>query len=95
MTYQKILFIDEDPEILDVVSRRLSGLGYRVVAAHSADEARRVAGEVHPSLILIDRGLPGDGEMSRRILSALKQDPAVSQIPVMMTSARQTVLAHH
>lgn len=88
MTYQQILFIDEDPEILDVVSRRLSGLGYRVVAAQSADEARRVANEVHPSLILIDRGLPGDGEMSRRILSALKQDPAVSQIPVMMTSAR-------
>jgi CheY-like chemotaxis protein len=89
MTYQQILFIDEDPEILDVVSRRLSGLGYRVVAAQSADEARRVASEVHPSLILIDRGLPGDGEMSRRILSALKQDPAVSQIPVMMTSARK------
>lgn len=89
MKKSTILLVDEDIHFLEIASRRLRKLGYQVQPARSCDEARRMAGQLRPCMILIDRGLPGDGEASRRILAALRADPNVSEIPVLMTSARQ------
>jgi CheY-like chemotaxis protein len=88
-----ILLIDEDVQFLETATARLGKLGYHVKPVRSAEEARRLAQEVQPCMILIDRGLPGDGEAGRRILAALKGDPDVSHIPVLMTSARQSMLS--
>lgn len=88
-----ILLIDEDIQFLETASRRLQKLGYHVKPARTTDEARQLATELRPCMIVIDRGLPGDGEASRRILAALRGDPSVSNIPVLMTSARQSMLS--
>jgi CheY-like chemotaxis protein len=84
-----ILLIDEDIQFLQVASQRLQKLGYRVKPARSTEEARQLALELQPCMILIDRGLPGDGEAGRRILAALKGDAGIAHIPVLMTSTRQ------
>lgn len=88
-TQSTILLIDEDIQFLETASRRLQKLGYHVKPARSTDEAHQLALELQPCMILVDRGLPGDGEAGRRILAALKGDPDIAHIPVLMTSARQ------
>jgi DNA-binding response OmpR family regulator len=93
MRKSTILLIDEDVHFLQTVARRLEKLGYHVKPARCPEEARRAALQLRPSVILIDRGLPGDGEAGRRILAALRADPATAQIPVLMTSARQQLLS--
>ena len=84
-----ILLVDDDPHWLELLSGRLGKLGYRVTHAHSAEEAQRVASAEHPAWILVDRGLPGDGEFGRQLLKQFRANPSVADIPVLMTNARQ------
>lgn len=86
---QTILLVDDDPRWLDTLSDRLAKLGYHVSTAQSADEALQRATVEHPAMILVDRGLPGDGAFGRQVLRQLRDDSNVAGIPVLMTSARQ------
>ncbi|MFD5749466.1 response regulator transcription factor [Streptomyces sp. NPDC127033] len=65
----RVLVVDDEPAILDTVSRFLSFLGYDVRTAATAHEALAVARDCLPELILLDVMLPdGDGfEVMRRL----------------------------
>lgn len=54
-----VLVVDDDPTILSTVQDILEMEGYPVVAAADGAEALRRAGEVRPSLVLLDMRMPG------------------------------------
>jgi len=72
-------------------ARRVYGLvlrhfGYQVEEASTGHDAVRLARTVHPSLVLMDIGLPGlDGWQASRVL---KSDPVTRGIPLVAFSAR-------
>jgi CheY-like chemotaxis protein len=77
-----VLVIDDDPTVHDLMQRFLSKEGLRVVVAADGKEGLRLAKEVHPDAITLDVLMPGmDGWA---VLSALKADPALADIPVIM-----------
>ncbi|MEE8265186.1 MAG: ATP-binding protein, partial [Acidiferrobacterales bacterium] len=77
-----VLVIDDDPTVHDLMQRFLSKEGLRMVAATDGKEGLRLAKEVHPDAITLDVLMPGmDGWT---VLSALKADPALADIPVIM-----------
>ncbi len=79
-----ILVIDDDPVVRDLLRRHLSRNGYRVVVAVDGVEGVRLAGETRPDLITLDVLMPElDGWA---VLSELKSDPAVADIPVIVVS---------
>jgi signal transduction histidine kinase/CheY-like chemotaxis protein len=79
-----ILVIDDDPAVRDLMSRFLTKMGFRVVAAANGEEGLRLAREVRPLLITLDVIMPEcDGWI---VLSKLKSDPNVAQIPVIMVT---------
>jgi PAS domain S-box-containing protein len=81
-TLGSILVIDDDAAARNLLSRILGKEGYRVVEAASGEAGLRMAAEQQPSAITLDVVMPGmDGWA---VLSALKSDPAVSGIPVIM-----------
>ena len=53
-----ILVVDDDPNILDVVSELLDMEGYRVTTAANGAEALRVVEQQLPSLVLLDMRMP-------------------------------------
>ena len=55
-----ILVVDDQKEICDVVQEYLSGEGYRVSAAHDGAGMRRVLGQAHVDLVILDLMLPGE-----------------------------------
>lgn len=57
-----------------------------VVRAHSYDQAIELAGETSFDLILINRILDADGTEGMKILKALKEASASSEVPVMIVS---------
>ncbi|CAM5643688.1 DNA-binding response regulator [Streptomyces pilosus] len=68
----RLLVVDDEPPILDTVSRFLRFLGYEVRTATTAHEAVTVAREFLPELILLDVMLPdGDGF---EVMHRLRQD---------------------
>jgi two-component system, chemotaxis family, CheB/CheR fusion protein len=65
----RILVVDDHPDIVETFSRLIRMSGYEVVAARDGGDALKKAAEFHPSIILLDIGLPVlDGyEVIRRL----------------------------
>jgi CheY-like chemotaxis protein len=77
-----VLVVDNDPLVLELVSRSLSREGYRVVTTLRGDDGLRLARELRPAAILLDVVMPGmDGWA---VLTALKADPELAATPVVM-----------
>lgn len=85
-TAPAVLLVDEDATFAHVAAGRLQALGYQVLCASSAEDAIQTAHDRNPSFILLDRGLPGGGAVSRKLLAAVKADSIASRIPVLMTT---------
>ncbi|NJN68270.1 MAG: response regulator [Chloroflexaceae bacterium] len=77
-----VLVIDDDPVVRELVSRWLVREGLHTVTATSGAEGLRLARELHPDVITLDVMMPGMDGWS--VLGALKSDPAVADIPVIM-----------
>ena len=77
-----VLVIDDDPAARDLMRRFLSKEGFHPETAASGEEGLRLAKSVHPVAITCDVMMPGmDGWA---VLQALKADPELSDIPVIM-----------
>ena len=81
---QIVLVIDDDPNVRDLLSRHLDNSGYRVATAAGGDDGLKRAREIQPDAITLDVLMPGmDGWA---VLTALKDDAALSDIPVIMVT---------
>ena len=79
-----ILVIDDDPQVHDLLGHMLGREGYRVEHATSGPDALTMVQKVRPSAILLDVMMPQvDGWT---VLSALKRDPKLAAIPVIIVS---------
>jgi CheY-like chemotaxis protein len=80
----KILVVDRDPEVADLIETYLVKRGYEVIQAHSAAEALDKAVKERPLVITLDVILDsGDGF---ELLQALKDQPETAAIPVVVLS---------
>ena len=86
MANERILIVDDEKDILELISFNLSKEGYSVVTASSGEEALASVAASPPDLVVLDLMLPGvDGlEVCRR----LKQAEATRQIPVLVLTAK-------
>ena len=83
---KSILVVDDDPDILNIVSVSLETQGYDVLKASNGREAVELAQLRHPSLILLDMMMP---VMSGyEVVAQLKGDQATAGIPVVGLSAK-------
>lgn len=81
----KILIVDDEPEIRNLLRLYLENEGYEILEAADGNEALRIAGEEKISLCILDVMMPGiDGF---HVLQRIRED---SNIPVMIISARDT-----
>ena len=81
---QTVLVVDDDPVMHDLISRYLSRAGLRLESAYTGEEGLRKARELKPSAVTLDVIMPGMDGWS--LLRELKNDPALSSIPVIMMS---------
>ena len=86
MTVRTVLVVEDDEDILTLVTKRLRLDGYEVVEARDGEEALELAREWQPSIAVLDLGLPGiDGlEVLRRI----RADDELSGMLVVLLTAR-------
>lgn len=77
-----VLVIDDDPAMLQLMQRFLSKEGCTVALAQNGQEGIRLARELRPTLISLDVLMPGTDGWT--VLTTLKNDPELSDIPVIM-----------
>ncbi len=81
---KKILIVEDDKFLRELISRKLLGEGYNIVEAVDGEEGIRKVKEEKPDLVLLDLILPGaDGF---EVLTKTKADSSVSSIPVIILS---------
>jgi len=86
MTAPRILVVDDDAAVRDVLRTTLARGGHDVLAAASGMEGLVRAQEERPDLVLLDVMMPGmDGW---EVLKLLKLDAATREIPVVIVSVR-------
>jgi DNA-binding response OmpR family regulator len=86
MKKSKILLIEDEPDILELLEYNLTREGYKVEASQDGEEGLQKARRNNPDLVLLDLMLPGlDGI---EVCRALKGDASTKAIPVIMVTAK-------
>ncbi len=82
----KILVIEDEKNILELVSFNLEREGFQVIATMDGTSGLEMAREELPDLIILDVMLPGMNGLE--VCRELHQDPTTGNIPVVILSAR-------
>lgn len=86
MLREKILIVDDDLDILDVLKIMLEAEGYEVIEGHDGQEALDIIKKIVPDLLIIDFKMPRmNGDEVCRIL---KQDILVQHMPIIMLTGK-------
>jgi len=86
-TAERILVVDDEPDIVALVAYHLAKSGYSVSTATSGSEGLAVARRDKPSLVVLDLMLPGLSGLE--VMEELRGDAATSRIAVLMLTARR------
>ena len=85
MTVQKVLVVDDDSDIRDLLVVDLEMSGYQVLTAENGHQAEEVAKQELPDLIVLDVMMPG--RTGYEVLTSLRADDRTNEIPVVMLTA--------
>jgi len=89
MLKEKILIVDDDPDILDVLKITLEDEGYKIREAHNGQEALDMIKKESPDLLITDLKMPKmDGNA---LCQALREDMLVHHMPIIMLTGKKEV----
>lgn len=82
----KILLVDDEPEVVRLVKAYLEKVGFKVITAHNGKNAMQQLLSEHPDLVVLDLGLPDmDG---REVTQRVRHNPDLAATPIIMLTAR-------
>ena len=84
---ERVLVVDDEPDIVALVAYHLAKAGYRVTTAASGTDALDSARRERPSLIVLDLMLPGMS--GYEVLEQLRANDATRDVAVLMLTARR------
>lgn len=81
---KKILIVEDDKFLRELIAQKLLKENYDIVEAVDGEKGIKAVKEEKPDLILLDLILPGLGGFE--VLSKIKEDPVLAEIPVIILS---------
>ncbi|GBE57197.1 response regulator PleD [bacterium BMS3Abin01] len=89
MPNEKVLVIDDDPDVLQLAKECLAGAGYEVLTVVDSSAAGQIARDERPDAIIVEVDMPGtDG---RAICKAVKSEGNLKHIPVIFIHEKPTL----
>jgi len=86
---KRILLIDDEPELVDVIEKRLAANDYEVLTAHDGVEGMVKARDEKPDLIILDIMMPNlDGNS---FINEIKEIEEIKDIPIIVLSAKPNI----
>ena len=86
MSNEKIFIVEDEPDILDVISYSLNREGFQIESSLDGAESIELIQQFKPDLILLDLMLPGMGGLD--VCRHLKNDELSKHIPIIMVTAK-------
>jgi two-component system, OmpR family, phosphate regulon response regulator PhoB len=84
---ERILVVDDEPDIVALVVYHLAKAGFRISTASNGPDALRIARQDRPALVVLDLMLPGMSGME--VLEELRADESGQDIAVLLLTARR------
>lgn len=84
----KILIIDDEPEITDIVETYFQSMGYKVKASNDGLDGIEAARKFKPNLVLLDIMMPNT--TGYEVCNELKRMPEMVGVPVVFLTGRDT-----
>ena len=84
---ERVLVVDDEPDIVALVAYHLAKAGYRVATASSGTDALESARRERPAIIVLDLMLPGMS--GYEVLEQLRANEATRDVAVLMLTARR------
>ena len=91
MSAVRILVVEDDPNVRGLLQTLLVAEGYAVVTASDGLDGLGQAAASSPGLVLLDLVMPDLGGV--RVLERLRDDPVLSQIPVIVVTGHEDALS--
>jgi two-component system alkaline phosphatase synthesis response regulator PhoP len=82
----KILIVDDEKDIVDLVAYNLEKEGHEVLKAYDGERAIQIVRSKAPDLVILDLMLPGIQGLE--VCKRLRQDPSTALIPIIMLTAK-------
>lgn len=86
MNNARVVVIEDEPDIVEVMSYNLKREGFRVSTSARGDEGLKLVRNLAPSLVILDLMLPGTDGLT--VCQQLKGDPVTREIPIIIVSAK-------
>lgn len=86
MSRSRIVIVEDEPDIIEVMTYNLGRDGFRVSAVERGNEALDVVRNQSPALVILDLMLPGMDGLS--VCRQLKADSLTREIPIIIVSAK-------
>jgi DNA-binding response OmpR family regulator len=90
MSDVRVLVVEDDPNVRGLLQTLLVAEGYAVVTASDGMDGLGQAAASSPALVLLDLVMPDLG--GARVLERLRDDPVLSQIPVIVVTGHEDAL---
>lgn len=81
----KILVVEDEPDIMRIITHALTTAGYVVVPAYGGEDAIRKVKAQRPDLVLTDLAMPKVSGVE--VIQAIKSDPETQHIPILAVTA--------
>jgi len=82
----KILVVDDESDIVDLISSHLQREGYRVIPAHTGEDALELIKTGRPDLLVLDLMLPG--MQGLEVCRLIRANSEYSNMPILILSAK-------
>ena len=90
MANEKILVVDDEEHIAELISYNLTSNGYKVITANNGNDAVKLAVEEKPNLILLDLMIPGKDGYD--VCKDIRSNSDVRNTPIIMLTAKSEEL---
>jgi len=86
MSEEKILVIEDEEDIANLVKTTLEGEGFEVMVGYSGEEGLEKIHQLPPDLVVLDLGLPGMS--GYQVCQKIREDVSLAHIPIIMLTAK-------
>ncbi len=81
---KKILIVEDEDIIIDLLEKKLIQEGYEVSTAHDGEEGLKIMKEVKPDIVLLDIVMPK--KSGYEVMEEMSKDPELNKIPIIIIS---------
>ena len=86
MSRSKVVIIEDEPDIVEVISYNLKREGFQVASVGRGDEGLAMVRNLSPAVVILDLMLPGIDGLS--VCQQIKSDPITRDVPIIIVSAK-------